>query len=53
MRLATKGQEIQQASDVFKDPGVMEFLGLPELPKLVETKNSLINNFTFYDGDIE
>lgn len=38
MRLATKGQEIQQASDVFKDPVVMEFLGLPESPKLVETK---------------
>jgi len=38
MRLATKGQEIQVASDVFKDPVVMEFLGLPESPKLVETK---------------
>lgn len=38
MRLATKGQEIQQPADVFKDPVVMEFLGLPESPKLVETK---------------
>lgn len=38
MRLATKGQEIQQTSDVFKDPMVMEFLGLPESSKLVETK---------------
>ena len=38
MRLAVQGQEIQQASDVFKDPVVMEFLGLPESPKLVETK---------------
>jgi len=38
MRLVTKGQEIQGVSDVFKDPVVMEFLGLPESPKLVETK---------------
>jgi len=37
MRLATKGHEIQKPADVFKDPVVMEFLGLPESPKLVET----------------
>ena len=37
MRLATKGQEIQQPTDIFKDPVVMEFLGLPESPRLVET----------------
>jgi predicted nuclease of restriction endonuclease-like (RecB) superfamily len=46
MRLATKGQEIQKPTDVFKDPVVMEFLGLPESPKLVESdlEQALINN---------
>jgi predicted nuclease of restriction endonuclease-like (RecB) superfamily len=37
MRLATKGQEVQYPGDVFKDPVVMEFLGLPASPKLVES----------------
>jgi predicted nuclease of restriction endonuclease-like (RecB) superfamily len=37
MRLATKGQEISAPADVFKDPVVIEFLGLPESPKLVES----------------
>ena len=46
MRLATKGQEIQKPVDVFKDPVVMEFLGLPASPKLVESdlEQALINN---------
>ena len=46
MRLATKGHEVQKPTDIFKDPVVMEFLGLPESPKLVETdlETSLINN---------
>ena len=46
MRLATKGHEVQQPADVFKDPVVMEFLGLPESPKLVETEleQALIDN---------
>jgi predicted nuclease of restriction endonuclease-like (RecB) superfamily len=46
MRLATKGQEIQTPVDVFKDPVVIEFLGLPEAPKLVESdlEQALINN---------
>ena len=46
MRLAKKGQEIQTPVDVFKDPVVMEFLGLPEVPKLVESalEQALINN---------
>ena len=46
MRLARKGQEIQRPEDVFKDPVVMEFLGLPESPRLVESKleTALINN---------
>jgi predicted nuclease of restriction endonuclease-like (RecB) superfamily len=46
MRLATKGQEIQQPIDIFKDPVVMEFVGLPESPRLVETdlEQKLIDN---------
>jgi len=46
MRLATKGHEVQRPADVFKDPMVMEFLGLPESPKLVETEleQALIDN---------
>ena len=38
LRLAKKGQEIQQPADVFKDPVVIEFLGLPESPRLVESE---------------
>ena len=38
MRLAKKGQEIRQPADVFKDPVVIEFLGLPESPRLVESE---------------
>jgi predicted nuclease of restriction endonuclease-like (RecB) superfamily len=46
MKLATKGHEIRKPEDVFKDPVVIEFLGLPESPRLVERKleAALINN---------
>jgi len=46
MQLATKGQTVQTPADVFKDPVVMEFLGLPESPKLVETEmeQAMIDN---------
>ena len=46
MKLATKGHVIQQPTDVFKDPVVIEFLGLPESPRLVESRleEALINN---------
>lgn len=46
MRLAVKGHQIQRPADVFKDPVVMEFLGLPESPRLVETdlEQALLNN---------
>ena len=46
MKLATKGHEVQHPADVFKDPMVMEFLGLPASPKLVESdlEQALINN---------
>lgn len=46
MRLATHGQEVMQPLDVLKDPMVIEFLGLPESPKLIESKleQALIDN---------
>ena len=46
MRLAVKGHEVQKPTDVFKDPVIMEFLGLPESPRLVETdlEQALIDN---------
>lgn len=46
MKLATKGHVVQQPTDVFKDPVVMEFLGLPESTRLVESRleEALINN---------
>lgn len=37
LRLATKGHEITSAADVFKDPVVIEFLGLPESHRLAES----------------
>ena len=46
MRLATHGQEVVQPIDALKDPVVMEFLGLPQLSKLVESdlEQALIGN---------
>lgn len=46
MRLAKKGQEIMQPVDIFKDPVVIEFLGLPESPRLVESEleTALLDN---------
>ena len=46
MRLAAEGHEVHKPADVFKDPVVMEFLGLPESPKLAETdlEQALIDN---------
>jgi predicted nuclease of restriction endonuclease-like (RecB) superfamily len=46
MQLATLGQIIQTPADVFKDPFVIEFLGLPESPRLVESdlETALIEN---------
>ncbi len=50
MRLATHGQEVTQPTDVLKDPVVMEFLGLPESPRLVESKleQALIDNLQHF-----
>src|SRR5262249_40693115 len=53
MRLALKGQEIQSAADVFKDPMVFEFAGIPESPRMVESEleEALITNLqTFLLG---
>lgn len=46
MQLAVQGHEVQKPVDVFKDPLVMEFLGLPESPKLAETdlEQAMIDN---------
>lgn len=46
MRLAIHGQEVAQPIDVLKDPMVLEFLDLPESPRLVESKleQALISN---------
>jgi predicted nuclease of restriction endonuclease-like (RecB) superfamily len=46
MQLATQGQMIQTSADVFKDPFAIEFLGLPESPRLVESdlETALIEN---------
>jgi len=50
LKLATKGQEISAPQDVFKDPVVIEFLGLPESPRLVESdlEQALINNLSHF-----
>ncbi|MGH9429048.1 MAG: DUF1016 N-terminal domain-containing protein [Terriglobia bacterium] len=54
LRLATKGQEIQQPVDVFKYPVVIEFLGLPESPRLAESemKQALISNLYLSEDDM-
>jgi predicted nuclease of restriction endonuclease-like (RecB) superfamily len=46
LRLSRKGQEVQSPADIFKDPVVMEYLGLPASSKLVESdlETALINN---------
>lgn len=46
VRLAIQGQEVTQPIDVLKDPMVLEFLDLPESPRLVEFKleQALIDN---------
>jgi predicted nuclease of restriction endonuclease-like (RecB) superfamily len=46
MRMATHGQEVAHPIDVLKDPVVLEFLDLPESPRLQESKleQALIGN---------
>lgn len=38
MRLAIQGQEVARPIDVLKDPVVLEFLDMPESPRLMESK---------------
>ena len=46
MKLASEGHTVSMPVDVFKDPVVIEFLGLPESPRLVESalEQALIDN---------
>ena len=46
IRLAIKGQEVVRPIDMLKDPVVLEFLDLPESPRLIESKleQALIGN---------
>jgi predicted nuclease of restriction endonuclease-like (RecB) superfamily len=46
MELATRGQEVMRPIDVLRDPTVIEFLELPESPRLVESnlEQALISN---------
>jgi predicted nuclease of restriction endonuclease-like (RecB) superfamily len=46
LRLATHGQEVMKPIDVLKDPVVLEFVDVPESPRLVESKleQALIDN---------
>ena len=46
LRLAKRGQEIMRPEDIFKEPVVIEFLGLPESEKLSESniERALLNN---------
>lgn len=50
LALARKGQEIFEASDAIKDPFILEFLGLPESHKLVESEleQALITNLQHF-----
>ena len=46
MQMVTQGQEIQTPEDAIKDPVVLEFLGLPESSRLVESdlEEALLSN---------
>ena len=46
LKLARRGHEVQTPAELFKDPVVLEFLGLPESPRLVESEleQALIGN---------
>jgi predicted nuclease of restriction endonuclease-like (RecB) superfamily len=50
LALATRGQEVWQPIDVLRDPLVMEFLGLPESHRLVESQleRALIDNLQHF-----
>ena len=45
-RLAAEGQVVESPQDLIKDPYILEFLGLPELPEYSETEleSKIIDN---------
>ncbi|MGH8192430.1 MAG: PDDEXK nuclease domain-containing protein, partial [Rhodanobacteraceae bacterium] len=49
-RLSQKGQLVQKPADIFKDPMVMEFLGLPVQARMTETdlETALIGNLQHF-----
>lgn len=50
LKLANQGQEISKPLDAIKDPFVLEFLNIPEVHQLTETKleEALINNLQHF-----
>jgi predicted nuclease of restriction endonuclease-like (RecB) superfamily len=48
--LAQKGQEIEKPEDAIKDPIILEFLNIPEVHQMVESKleEALINNLQHF-----
>ncbi len=50
LRLANEGHEINSSEDAIKEPVVLEFLGIPESTKLVESdlEQALINNLQHF-----
>ena len=50
LRLANKGHEVLTPSDAIKDPMVLEFLGLPESHKLLESdlEEAIISNLSSF-----
>ena len=50
MRLALEGQQVEKPNDIFKDPYVLEFIGLPEEVVYSETEleKRLIDNLQMF-----
>jgi predicted nuclease of restriction endonuclease-like (RecB) superfamily len=50
LALSLKGQEIQKADDILKDPYVLEFLNIPESPQFLESEleEKLISNLQHF-----
>ncbi len=48
LRLANEGVEIQRPEDIIKDPYVLEFVGLPDMPvyKEKDLERALVNNLS-------
>ena len=48
LKLASKGTEVQKPEDIIRDPYVLEFTGLPDIPvyKEIDLQNALENNLS-------